>query len=71
MRISSIFGPVDDITKISFTADLKALKLFTTNFSRRRIKMIDSNNVGFETTEIVQIDLLSEKTIDYLTTVRE
>ena len=71
MRISSIFGPVDDITKISFAADLKALKLFKTNFNRRRIKMIDSNNVGFETTEIVQIDLLSEKTIDYLTTVRE
>jgi len=41
MRISSIFGPVDDITKITFAADLKALKLFTTNFNRRRIKMID------------------------------
>ena len=39
--------PEADITQATIVADLKALKLYVTNYSSRRIKMIDLNRVDF------------------------
>ena len=62
--------PEADITQATIVADLKALKLYVTNYSSRRIKMIDLNRVDFGERKVVQIDLPTEETIDDLTPVK-
>ena len=60
-----------DITQATLVADLKALKLYVTNYASRRIKMIDLNRVDFSGSKVVQIDLPAKETIDDLTPVRK
>lgn len=62
--------PEADITQATIVADLKALKVYVTNYASRRIKMIDLNRVDFNDRKIIQIDLPTEETIDDLTPVK-
>ncbi|MGE4194918.1 MAG: linear amide C-N hydrolase [Pseudodesulfovibrio sp.] len=60
-----------DITQATVAADLKSLKYYVTNYSSRRIKMIDLNRIDPDRREIIQIDLPKQETIDDLTPIKE